>query len=461
MKEFQMITSDLSSSLRFKGQKLLLVDDDVSLLKLLSIRLRHIGLEIKAVESAAEALAVLPVFNPHLVLTDLRMDEMNGMALYEQIQKVRPTLPVIIMTAHGTIREAVEATNLGVFGFITKPINHLDLNEQIEKAFKVHAGAVSNFSDEKWCKNIIGQSSLMNELLNDVYRVAQSDISVYIQGESGTGKELIAQALHQASPRKSKPFIAVNCSAIPEELLESELFGHKKGAFSGAIESRKGLFEQANGGVLFLDEIGDMSPSFQVKLLRALQEGEIRPVGESITRSIDVRVVSASHRDLKQMVEEKGFRLDLYYRLNIVTLRLPNLAQRPEDIPLLVNFFIAQSKSKVKKISTEAMDILLGYEWPGNIRELKNVIEQACAFATTTLIPALLIENALQKKNLSMPSFSEAKKNFERDYLVQLLKLVGGNVSHAARIAKRNRTEFYRLLNRHMLKPASFKEDDK
>ncbi len=448
----------IDSELEFKGKRLLLVDDDTSLLKLLSIRLRHIGLEIETAESAVQALAVLPVFHPHLVLADLRMDEMDGIALYEQIQKSYPSLPVIIMTAHGTIREAVEATNLGVFGFITKPINHLDLNKLIEKAFRVHSGMESGFSDALWCKNIIGQSALMNELLNDVYRVAQSDISVYIQGESGTGKELIAQALHQASPRKHQPFIAVNCSAIPEELLESELFGHKKGAFSGAVENRKGLFELANGGVLFLDEIGDMSPSFQVKLLRVLQEGEVRPVGETITKSIDVRVISASHRDLKQMVEEKAFRLDLYYRLNIVTLTVPKLAQRPEDIPLLVNYFISQNKTKVKRVSAEAMDILLGYDWPGNIRELKNVIDQACTFATTSLIPALLIENALQQKALSMPSFSEARKNFEREYLIQLLKLVGGNVSQAARIARRNRTEFYRLLNRHMLKPANFKE---
>ncbi|MCF6253670.1 MAG: sigma 54-interacting transcriptional regulator [Thiomicrorhabdus sp.] len=450
-----------SNTIRFKGQTLLLVDDDASLLKLLSIRLRHIGLDVLTAESAAEALAAIPVFNPQLVITDLRMDEMNGMALYEQIQQTRPTLPVMIMTAHGTIKEAVEATSLGVFGFITKPINHTELNEQIEKAFKLHTGQASSFLGATWRENIIGQSSVMESLLKDLYHVAQSDISVYIQGESGTGKELIAQAIHKASPRKDKPFVAVNCSAIPEELLESELFGHKRGAFSGAIENRKGLFEQADGGVLFLDEIGDMSPSFQVKLLRALQEGEIRPVGESQTRSIDVRVVSASHRDLKQMVEEKTFRLDLYYRLNIVTLRLPTLTQRPEDIPLLVNYFMAASNTKAKKVSNEAMELLLGYEWPGNIRELKNVIDQVCAFATTPLIPASLVEKALQQKSLSMPTFNEARKNFEREYLIQLLKLVGGNVSQAARIAKRNRTEFYRLLSRHMLKPANFKEEHK
>ena len=460
MKEFQMKSHE-PNNLVFSGQKLLLVDDDASLLKLLSIRLRHLGLDVETVESAAEALAKLPVFNPQLVITDLRMDEMNGLALYEQIQQSYPTLPVIIMTAHGTIREAVEATSLGVFGFITKPINHVELNEKIVKALNLHAGRLTNLSQEKWRKNIIGQSNVMESLLKDLYHVAQSEISVYIQGESGTGKELIAQGLHEASPRRNKPFIAVNCSAIPEELLESELFGHKKGAFSGAIENRKGLFELADGGVLFLDEIGDMSSAFQVKLLRALQEGEIRAVGDNVTKPIDVRVVSASHRDLKQMVEEKTFRLDLYYRLNIVTLRLPSLQQRPEDIPLLVNHFIAQRKTKVNKISNEAMEMLLGYEWPGNIRELKNVIDQVCTFATTSLIPASLVENALQKKNLSMPTFSDAKKSFEREYLIQLLKLVDGNVSQAARIAKRNRTEFYRLLNRHMLKPASFKQVSK
>lgn len=442
----------------FNGQRLLLVDDDASLLTLLSIRLRSLGLEVETVGSGAEALAKLPTFNPHLVLTDLRMAEMDGLALYEQIHQHYPTLPVIIMTAHGTIQEAVDATSRGVFGFITKPIDHVELNEKIRQALNIHTPVGSGEEQAKWRKNIIGQSHVIEALLQDLYHVAQSDISVYIQGESGTGKELIAQAIHAASPRRNKPFIAVNCSAIPEDLLESELFGHKRGAFSGAIENRKGLFELAHGGVLFLDEIGDMSPAFQVKLLRALQEGEIRPVGESKTVSIDVRVVSASHKDLKQLVDEKQFRLDLYYRLNIVTLRLPSLTDRPEDIPLLANHFIAQQKTKAKKLSNEAMEMLLGYDWPGNIRELKNVIEQACTFATAPLIPGSLIEKALQQKNLSMMSFNEAKQNFERDYLIRLLKLVNGNVTHAARIAQRNRTEFYRLLERHQLKPAEFKK---
>lgn len=442
----------------FNGQKLLLVDDDTSLLTLLSIRLRSLGLEVETVESAEQALAKLTLFHPHLVITDLRMGQMDGMALFEKIHQQFPTLPVMIMTAHGTIKEAVEATSKGVFGFITKPIDHAELNAQIRSALEMSAPKTDGAKTESWRAPIIGQSQVIESLLNDLYSIAQSDISVYIQGESGAGKELIAKAIHAASPRRKKPFIAVNCSAIPEELLESELFGHKKGAFSGAIENRQGLFELADGGVLFLDEIGDMSPAFQVKLLRALQEGEIRPVGDNRTVKIDVRVVSASHKDLKQLVEEKQFRLDLYYRLNIVTLRLPSLRERPEDIPLLANHFIAQQKSKAKKLSKDALELMLGYDWPGNIRELKNVMEQACAFAQTALIPASLIEKALQQEKLTMPSFNEARQAFERDYLIQLLKLVNGNVAQASRIAQRNRTEFYRLLDRHHLKPADFKK---
>lgn len=442
----------------FQGQHVLLVDDDSSLLRLLSIRLRTLGLDIETVSSAAEALTKIPVFQPHLVITDLRMSEMDGMDLFKKIHHQHPMLPVIIMTAHGTIKEAVEATSKGVFGFITKPINHLELNNEIRRALHLNELAKQPTNKiEKWRKPIIAQSQLMESLLNDLYHIAQSDISVYVQGESGAGKELVAQAIHAASPRKNKPFVAVNCSAIPEELLESELFGHKRGAFSGAVENHKGLFQHANGGVLFLDEIGDMSSAFQVKLLRALQENEIRPVGDNKTIPIDVRVVSASHKDLKQLVEEKQFRLDLYYRLNIVTLRLPSLRERPEDIPLLAQHFISQQKTKAKKLANNALEMLVGYDWPGNIRELKNVMEQVCVFANTSIIPVSLIEKALQQENLAMLSFNEAKQEFEQNYLIKLLKLVNGNVSQAARIAQRNRTEFYRLLKRYNLDINDFK----
>jgi len=299
----------------------------------------------------------------------------------------------------------------------------------------------------------------MENLLREVQQVAQTDVSVYIRGESGTGKELIAQAIHKSSPRSLRKFVAVNCSAIPEELLESELFGHQKGAFSGAVESRKGLFELADGGSLFLDEIGDMSAAFQVKLLRALQEGEVRPVGSNKTMSIDVRIISASHQDLQQLIDEDRFRMDLYYRLNVVTLKLPRLTERQQDIPILAKHFISLNSASVAKgLSSESIEVLVGYDWPGNIRQLKNIIDHVCAFATTPLIPVSLIEKALQEKPSALLSFNDAKKHFERDYLVKILQLANGNVTEAARLAQRNRTEFYRLLDRHELKAAKFKQ---
>ena len=448
----------------FQEQKILLVDDDPSLLKLLSLRLKATGLEVKTVESASQAIALIPSYHPQLVITDLRMEEMDGLELFNYLQKQYPTLPVIILTAHGTIKEAVSATSQGVFGFLTKPIDSHELVELINKALELNKHVSSDQPIEEiesWRTNIITRSVTMENLLREVQHVAHSEVSVFIHGESGTGKELIAQAIHKASSRSNEEFVAVNCSAIPEDLLESELFGHSKGAFSGASATRKGLFEVADGGSLFLDEIGDMPLSFQVKLLRVLQEGEIRPVGANKSIKVDVRVISASHQDLQQLANEDRFRMDLYYRLNVVTLSLPRLTDRLEDIPLLTKHFITNINFKIKPIakglSSEAMELLIAYKWPGNVRQLKNVIEHVCTFATTPLIPVSLVEKALQEKQISLPSFNDAKKNFERDYLVQLLQLANGNVTEAARLAKRNRTEFYRLLNRHELKAAEFK----
>ncbi len=448
----------------FQEQKILLVDDDPSLLKLLSVRLQATGLEVKTAESASQAIALIPSYHPQLVITDLRMEEMDGLELFNYLQKKYPTLPVIILTAHGTIKEAVSATRQGVFGFLTKPIDSHELLELINKALELNKHVSSGPQTEKgafWRENIITRSTIMENLLREVQHVAHSEVSVFIHGESGTGKELIAKAIHKASSRKDEEFIAVNCSAIPEELLESELFGHCKGAFSGASANRKGLFEVADGGSLFLDEIGDMPLSFQVKLLRVLQEGEIRPVGTNKSINVDVRIISASHQDLKKLASEDRFRMDLYYRLNVVTLSLPRLTERLEDIPLLAKHFITNNDFKIqpiaKGLSSEALELLIAYNWPGNVRQLKNVIEHVCTFATTPLIPVSLVEKALQEKQISLPSFNDAKKNFERDYLVKLLQLANGNVTEAARLAKRNRTEFYRLLNRHELKAAQFK----
>ncbi len=444
-----------------QAKKILLVDDDTSLLKLLALRFRSLGFEINTAESAELAVALIPTYLPHIVITDLRMGEMDGLALFAHIKEFYPTIPVIILTAHGTIKEAVAATNEGVFGFLTKPLDSKELVDLTTKALTLNINHPSDQltkTEHTWRQNIITRSVLMENLLREVERVANSQISVFIHGESGTGKELIAQAIHQISPRRDNEFVTVNCSAIPEDLLESELFGHCKGAFSGATSNRQGLFEIADGGSLFLDEIGDMSAAFQVKLLRALQEGEIRPVGSNTTIKVDVRVISASHRDLLKLAEEDIFRMDLYYRLNVVTLSLPRLSERLEDIPLLANHFIALNQHTVAKgLSTEAIELLVSYKWPGNVRQLRNVIEHVCTFATTPLITIGLVEKALQEKQTTLLSFNDAKKNFERDYLIKLLQLTNGKVTDAAKLAKRNRTEFYRLLDRHELKPAQFK----
>jgi two-component system response regulator GlrR len=303
----------------------------------------------------------------------------------------------------------------------------------------------------------------MSELLTEARMVARSDASVLIHGESGTGKELLAQAIHQASSRAARPFVAVNCGAIPEALLESELFGHMKGAFTGALANHRGLFQAADGGTLFLDEIGDMPPALQVKLLRVLQERSVRPVGASQSIPIDVRILSATHRDLDAAMAQGQFREDLYYRLNVVALTLPTLAERREDIPLLANHFLAKLARKYDKklngFAPEAMKALTMASWPGNVRQLYNVVEQVSALATTPLIPLALVQRALRIPGVEILTFAQARQRFEREYLVGLLKLSDGNVSDAARLADRNRTEFYRLLQKHGLTPGHFRSD--
>ena len=336
------------------------------------------------------------------------------------------------------------------------------MQEIIHKAFELSPGHFGSKETESWRANILTRSQLMENLLSQVQLLAQGDASLFIHGESGTGKELIAQAIHKASPRREAPFIAVNCSAIPEELLESELFGHRKGAFSGAFENRKGLFQSADKGTLFLDEIGDMSPAFQVKLLRALQERQIRPVGSNENIPVDVRIVSASHHDLEKNASDGSFRMDLYYRLNVATLTLPKLSERREDISLLANYFISHPESTyayiAKGFSNQAMELLLAYDWPGNVRQLRNVVEHVSALATTPIVPANLVERVLQDKSSTLQGLKEAKSQFEKEYLIKLLSSVNGNVSQAARLAKRNRTEFYKLLDRHQLKATAFKQ---
>ena len=445
-------------------QKILIVDDDPSLLRLLGIRLSAANYHVESAANAKIALGILKSFHPHMVISDLRMEGMDGMALFEQVRQQDPNMPVIIMTAHGTIPDAINATKQGVFSFLTKPFESQELLETVQKAIQLQPSITQDaLKKSAWRASIISRSAIMESLLQQTNQVAQSDFSLLIHSESGTGKELLAKAIHQASHRNKKPFTAINCAAIPEQLLESELFGHAKGAFTGAAKNHIGLFEATHGGTLFLDEIGDMPMNFQVKLLRALQEKEIRPVGSTQSIKTDVRIISATHKNLQQAIIDKTFREDLYYRLNVVELELPPLSQRREDIPLLAQHFLrhvkVNSPINIKGFSAEAMELLISAPWPGNIRQLQNVIEQSVALSTESLINAALIRSALGEKTTQFPSFQNARDQFERDYLAKLLKLTAGNVSQAAKIAQRNRTEFYKLLNRHHLNAEAFREE--
>lgn len=454
-------------------QNLLLVDDDPDLLKLLAMRLKASGYRTATASSGEQALSMLAAERPDLVITDLRMAGLDGMALFHEIERRHTGLPVIILTAHGTIPDAVAATQQGVFGYITKPYDANELLLQVRRALSLHGstgalgssaggGASSTKADGAWRSEIVTRSPAMEDLLLRAERIAQGDASVLIQGESGTGKELLALALHRASRRAEGPFVAINCGAIPEALLESELFGHKKGAFTGATADHPGLFVEAHGGTLLLDEIGDMPLSLQVKLLRVLEAHEIRAVGSTKTIPVDVRVISASHRDLNQAKKDGAFREDLFYRLNVVTLKLPALRERSEDIPLLVSHFLKQLSKRYEKnvnaLSHDALEMMCAAPWPGNIRQLYNVAEQVVALSTGEIVSTKVVEQAMQMEMQGLESFEEARRRFEYDYLTRLLKLTQGSVTQASKLAKRNRTEFYKLLQRHGIEAAHFKQ---
>lgn len=443
--------------------RVLLVDDDPDLLRLLSIRLKASGFDIRCADSGEAALAALASCRPDIVVTDLRMPGMDGMALFDAVRQQHISLPVIVLTAHGNIPEAIEATRRGVSGYLTKPYDAAELVEQIHRAIGVSGGNIDQQTNAAWRSEILTRSAVMEDFLQQAKLVADSEVSVFITGPSGAGKELLARAIHKASPRADKPFIGINCGAIPEQLLESELFGHVKGAFTGAHRDHDGLFQAARGGTLFLDEIGDMPTPLQVKLLRVLEEREVRPVGATRSIAVDVRIISATHRDLDAARAEGRFRDDLYYRLNVVSLAIPSLAERREDIPLLAQNFLqrlaTRYKREVNAFAPESIELLVAAPWPGNVRQLLNVVEQTVALSTTPVIPASLVQRALQGDGAAIESFEEARHRFEREYLIRLLRLTEGNVSQAARLAKRNRTEFYRLLSRHQLEAGAFKEN--
>ncbi len=453
------------SDKRNSKHRILLVDDDPDLLRLVSVRLEANNFEVSAQNSAEKALSELAVFQPHVVVTDLKMPGMDGMELFRLLQKQNYHLPVIVLTAHGTIPDAVSAAQEGVFSYLVKPVDAQLLVENINRALKQSAQAADSGDalNETWREKIISRSAVMETLLQRTQAAANSDVNILIQSETGTGKELLARAIHDAGSRKDQPFMALNCAAIPESLIESELFGHAAGSFTGASKAHSGLFLAANGGTAFLDEVGDMPLAAQAKLLRVLEAREIRPVGSTKTLPVDVRIVAATHHNLQELVEQGDFREDLYYRLDVIELELPPLRDRREDIPLLAEHFckvIAEkNERKVSRFSPEAMELLVSASWPGNVRQLYNVAEQCVILSTTPIIPRSLVERALRQKGERLLSLSAAKEQFERDYLVRILNLAEGNIALASRLAERNRSEFYKLLKRHGLDPDQFRPD--
>jgi len=445
--------------------RILIVDDDPALLRVLSLRLHYEGHTAIEASSGAEALSKLDHELPHIMITDLRMPGMDGMQLFEAVHRRFPLLPVLMLTANGTIPDAVHAMQRGVFGYITKPYEGVDLMREVERAIEVSSALGADMpgeeSGEAWREAIVTRSPRMEQLLGEARLIAQSDAAVLIHGESGTGKELLARALHASSARAQQPLVAVNCGAIPENLVESELFGHVKGAFTGAVQANAGLFTSAHRGTIFLDEIADLPLAMQVKLLRVLQEREVRAVGAAKAHKVDVRVISASNRKLEEEVAAGHFRQDLFYRLNVVGLTLPPLAERREDIPLLANHFMRSLAQRYAKSITAfapgALEQLSTASWPGNVRQLQNVVEKCVVLSTGSLIAATLVQNALSSQSTEMLPLDDARKEFERDYLTQLLKITKGNVAQAAKLARRNRTDFYALLARHQIESASFK----
>lgn len=431
--------------------RLLLVDDDEDLLSLLRIRLESAGYAVHSTADPTRAESMVRELQPDVVVTDLRMAELDGIALLNQLRSAFPSLPVVLMTAHGTIPEAVQATQDGAFAFVTKPIDTDALLETLRSAEATYSGgAAVEVAIER--APLVAQSPAMKQLLSRVQKIAPSTATVLIRGATGTGKDRIAQLLHELSARTGGPYVPVNCGAIPESLFEAELFGHARGAFTNAGQARLGLMAAADGGTLFLDEIGDLPLAMQVKLLRALETGEVRPVGSDRSISVQLRLVAASNVDLAQAVAEGSFREDLYYRLNVVSLDLPPLCERPDDVaPLVMHFLeqLANDSEEPKVYAPEAMAVLVAAPWPGNVRQLRNLVAQNVALAPGRVISAGDVRDALGDQAPPPPKpFDEARLEFTRGYLLSLLRMTDGNVSRAARLAKRNRTDFYKLLTR-------------
>ncbi|MFZ0242351.1 MAG: sigma-54 dependent transcriptional regulator [Desulfobacterales bacterium] len=447
---------------------ILVVDDDRNILNVIQMRLEAENFRVLKALNSNQALTTLKDTEIDLALVDLRLKDEDGITLMVEIHRLKPELPIIILTAHGSINNAVEAMQRGAVNYLTKPFNYQELLLQIRNCLEKSELTKEVSSLRNICavqfgfKNIIGKSDQMKRVLEQVAQAAETDSNVHIEGESGTGKELIAKSLHLSGPRKKGPFVAINCAAIPETLLESELFGYKKGAFSGAVSDKKGLFVQAHNGSFFLDEISEMPLSMQSKLLRVLEEREFFPVGGQQTVKVDTRIITASNKNLEQEVESKNFREDLYYRIHVIRIQLPPLRDRKDDIPLLARHFLkkytAEMKKEVTGFSSAALQKLLRYHWPGNVRELENTIESAVALGSETEIGADLILPKCDADNDCIKPLKEAKDDFMKDYLLQLVEFTQGNVSQAARLAGKYRADLYELMKRYKLDPSNFRE---
>ncbi|GMU01983.1 sigma-54 dependent transcriptional regulator [Corallococcus caeni] len=465
-----------------KRARILVVDDDTVVLKAVTQILQREGHHVLSIDDAVEGLVAAKDPTIDVVVLDINMPNVSGMHLLRAIKAERPDVEVVMMTAYATIGTAVEAVRVGAYDFLTKPFENIDvLSLTVAKAIerrtlKAHTRVLEDaLHTRNHFEDLIGQSAQMHSVFKLAQMVSESTVTVLIQGESGTGKELVARAIHYRGPRKDRPFVAVNCSALTETLLESELFGHVKGSFTGATGNKKGLFEAADGGTLFLDEIGDISPATQVRLLRVLQEGEVKRVGANESIKVDVRVIAATHVDLVRAKSQGKFREDLFYRLNVIKIELPPLRDRPEDVPVLAHHFLRIYTQKAGKQVTgftpHAMEALMAHRWEGNVRELENIIERALVLTQNQVLDVedlppgfedvSHISSPAEVVSLAHLEYAQAKRltlrAFERRYLATLMEKYGHNITNAARAAGLDRSNFRRLLKQYEVAGRSMK----
>lgn len=449
-------------------ETILIVDDDLALLKILRMRLEVEKYRVIAVSNGSDALAEMKDIFFDLAIIDYQLKNETGIELMESLNKIDPELPVIILTAYGTIKKAVYAIKKGAYSYLTKPFKDTELihhvkrcleKNKLTKEVKDLRGMVS---DKFGFENIIAKDENMKIVLKKIAQAAGTDSNILIDGESGTGKELVAKSIHLAGPRRDGPFIAINCAAIPESLFESELFGFKKGAFTGAEKNKKGFLQQARNGTFFFDEISEIPVSIQAKLLRVLQENEFYPLGGDEKIKFEARVIAATNKNLSDEISKGNFREDLYYRIHVIPITLPPLRERRACIPILAHCFLNEfnqlMERNVSQFSPAAMEKLINAPWPGNIRELKNVVEYCVAMSSTPVIPQNLILLEPEDVHNELKPFKEAKLDFEKDYIIQLLQLTRGNVSRAAKLAGKYRADFYDLMKKCDLKAEDFRD---